>query len=124
MTRLNARRWLAPIILASCQGALAQTSPDNSHHSFIPHNEQGQTAPAATGVQAVGGGRLEQPACYANCDQSTTAPVLNVNDFACFLNHFAAGDTYANCDQSTIPPVLNVLDFSCFLNAFAAGCTA
>jgi sugar lactone lactonase YvrE len=63
------------------------------------------------------------PVCYANCDQSTTAPVLNVLDFSCFLNRFAAGDTYANCDNSTTPPVLNVLDFSCFLNKFAAGCS-
>ncbi len=61
--------------------------------------------------------------CYANCDASTTTPVLNVLDFSCFLNKFAAGDAYANCDQSTTPPVLNVLDFSCFLNKFAAGCT-
>jgi hypothetical protein len=29
--------------------------------------------------------------CYANCDGSTTDPVLNVLDFACFLNRFAAG---------------------------------
>jgi hypothetical protein len=29
---------------------------------------------------------------------------------------------YANCDNSSIVPVLNVQDFSCFLNAFAAGC--
>jgi hypothetical protein len=61
--------------------------------------------------------------CYANCDQSTTAPILNVLDFSCFLNKFAAGDCYANCDGSTTPPVLNVLDFGCFLNRFAAGCT-
>jgi hypothetical protein len=27
----------------------------------------------------------------ANCDASTAAPVLNVNDFTCFLNKFAAG---------------------------------
>jgi hypothetical protein len=60
--------------------------------------------------------------CYANCDESTTPPVLNVLDFSCFLNKFAAGDTYANCDNSTTPPTLNVLDFSCFLNKFAAGC--
>ncbi|MBL9030383.1 MAG: S8 family serine peptidase [Phycisphaerae bacterium] len=60
--------------------------------------------------------------CYANCDGSTVAPILNVNDFSCFLNRFAAGDTYANCDSSTIAPVLNVNDFTCFLNAFAAGC--
>ena len=62
-------------------------------------------------------------ACYANCDGSTTPPVLNVLDFSCFLNRFAAGNSYANCDGSTAPPVLNVLDFSCFLNRFAAGCT-
>ena len=31
--------------------------------------------------------------CYANCDNSTTPPVLNVQDFACFLNLFAAGCT-------------------------------
>jgi hypothetical protein len=60
--------------------------------------------------------------CYANCDGSTTPPILNVNDFACFLNRFAAGDPYANCDGSTTPPILNVLDFACFINAFAQGC--
>ncbi len=60
--------------------------------------------------------------CYPNCDLSDTQPVLNVLDFACFLNAFAAGDPYANCDGSTTAPVLNVLDFACFLNQFAAGC--
>jgi uncharacterized membrane protein len=61
--------------------------------------------------------------CYANCDDSSTTPVLNVLDFNCFLNRFASGDeVYANCDQSETPPVLNVLDFNCFLNAFSAGC--
>ncbi len=60
--------------------------------------------------------------CYANCDGSTTPPILNVLDFTCFLNRFAAGNALANCDHSTTPPVLNVLDFTCFLNAFAAGC--
>jgi hypothetical protein len=62
------------------------------------------------------------PPCYANCDQSTTPPVLNVGDFTCFLQKYAAGDPYANCDQSTTPPVLNVGDFTCFLQKFAAGC--
>ncbi len=63
-----------------------------------------------------------EAACYANCDASTAAPALNVLDFACFLNKFAAGDAAANCDGSTTAPVLNVLDFTCFLNAFAHGC--
>ncbi len=60
--------------------------------------------------------------CYANCDGSYLPPYLNINDFACFLNHFASGDPYANCDRSTTPPVLNVIDFACFLNEFAAFC--
>jgi hypothetical protein len=69
--------------------------------------------------------------CYANCDTSTVPPILNVEDFTCFINEFAAGQSlppaqqvahYANCDASTVPPVLNVADFACFINAFAAGC--
>ncbi|MFN0131525.1 MAG: hypothetical protein ACKVW3_03180, partial [Phycisphaerales bacterium] len=75
--------------------------------------------------------RVNVVMCYANCDGSVIAPTLNVNDFACFQNRFAAASSlpaaqqltdYANCDQSTIPPVLNVNDFTCFLNKFAAGC--
>ncbi|MBL9032019.1 MAG: hypothetical protein JNM80_09975 [Phycisphaerae bacterium] len=60
--------------------------------------------------------------CPANCDESTSDPVLNVSDFVCFLNRYAAGDTLMNCDGSTIPPLLNINDFICFLNAFASGC--
>jgi hypothetical protein len=60
--------------------------------------------------------------CYANCDSSSTAPILNVADFTCFLQRYAAGDPYANCDGSTTDPVLNLVDFTCFLQKFAAGC--
>jgi hypothetical protein len=62
------------------------------------------------------------PACPANCDNSTEPPVLNILDFNCFINRFAAADCYANCDGSTAPPLLNVLDFNCFLNRFTTGC--
>jgi len=62
------------------------------------------------------------PPCYPNCDSSTSPPLLNANDFQCFLNKFAAADSYANCDHSTNPPTLNANDFQCFLNKFAAGC--
>ncbi len=58
----------------------------------------------------------------ANCDGSTTAPVLSAADFICFLGKFRAGDAAANCDGSTAPPLLNAGDFICFLNAFRAGC--
>jgi hypothetical protein len=65
---------------------------------------------------------LTGSSCYANCDASTAPPILNVLDFSCFLQKFAAGNAYANCDASTTAPTLNVLDFSCFLQKFAAGC--
>jgi probable HAF family extracellular repeat protein len=92
------------------------------------------TAISADGVTIVGAARDEQGVshgyiarlgngtCYANCDGSSVPPVLNANDFQCFLNKFAAGDSYANCDQSTGSPGLNAADFACFMNKFAAGC--
>ncbi len=61
--------------------------------------------------------------CYANCDLSSLPPILNVNNFQCFLNLFAAQSPRANCDESTASPVLNINDFQCFLNKFATGCT-
>jgi hypothetical protein len=60
--------------------------------------------------------------CYPNCDGSTATPILNVADFICYLNRFAAGDSYANCDGSTAAPTLNVADFICFLNKYGIGC--
>jgi hypothetical protein len=60
--------------------------------------------------------------CFANCDGSTTPPVLSMNDFVCFQQRFSAADPFANCDGSTSPPVLNVADFVCFMQHFAAGC--
>jgi hypothetical protein len=70
----------------------------------------------------VGAHEFQGSTCYANCDGSTMQPVLNVEDFVCFINQFVAGDPRANCDQSTSPPVLNVQDFVCFVNQFYAGC--
>jgi hypothetical protein len=73
-------------------------------------------------VVDIGAHEFQPGGCYANCDHSTTQPVLNVADFTCFLTKFAAGNAYANCDGSTVEPVLNVADFTCFLTKFAAGC--
>ena len=94
------------------------------------HGEQGLRASQSSGSQIWATStntrcafRIEvASACYANCDSSTAAPVLNVSDFTCFLQKFAAADPYANCDGSTAAPVLNVSDFTCFLQRFAAGC--
>jgi hypothetical protein len=76
------------------------------------------------GFELSGGLWIAGPSCYANCDGSTVAPILNILDFQCFLNKYAANDPYANCDGSSNTPVLNVLDFICFQNNFAQGSSA
>jgi acid phosphatase len=81
----------------------------------LPHDAATVSAAPVTGIWVA-------PLCYANCDGSAAAPVLNANDFQCFLNAFANSDSYANCDGSTADPVLNGNDFQCFLNQFAYGC--
>jgi hypothetical protein len=65
---------------------------------------------------------VETCSCYGNCDGSLAQPKLNVADYVCFMNAYAAGDPYANCDGSSSAPVLNVADYICFMNKFAAGC--
>jgi subtilisin-like proprotein convertase family protein len=65
---------------------------------------------------------LQRPPCYANCDGSTAAPVLDINDWICFLGRYLDGDPRANCDGSAASPALNVSDFICFIERYAAGC--
>jgi hypothetical protein len=57
--------------------------------------------------------------CLADVDANC---LLNANDFVAFQSLYAAGNPLANCDQSTLPPILDVNDFICFLGAFAASC--
>ena len=89
------------------------TAQDAGAYSCLVSNSCGSLASAAANLGVV---------CYSNCDGSATPPILNINDFTCFLNRYAAGDPYANCDGSTTPPVLNVNDVLCFLNGYATGC--
>jgi hypothetical protein len=61
--------------------------------------------------------------CYADCDSSTGPGVLDIFDFLCFQNRFAAGAPYAcDCDTTTGLGTCDVFDFLCFQNQFAAGC--
>jgi hypothetical protein len=83
----------------------------------------GGTAIVDMGAYERQGGRTGTSVpCLANCDNSVAAPILNIADFTCFLQKYAAGEAYANCDQSSTAPVLNVADFTCFLQCYAAGC--
>ncbi|MCA9278060.1 MAG: hypothetical protein H6815_04640 [Phycisphaeraceae bacterium] len=54
--------------------------------------------------------------CYADCDGSGA---LNIFDYICFGNEYAAGTSYADCDGSG---QLNIFDYICFGNEYAAGC--
>ncbi|MCA9278059.1 MAG: hypothetical protein H6815_04635 [Phycisphaeraceae bacterium] len=54
--------------------------------------------------------------CYADCDGSGA---LNIFDYICFGNEYAAGTSYADCDGSGS---LNIFDYICFGNEYAAGC--
>ncbi|MCA9278083.1 MAG: SBBP repeat-containing protein [Phycisphaeraceae bacterium] len=54
--------------------------------------------------------------CYADCDSDGD---LDIVDYICFGNAYAAQDPYADCDGSGS---LNVFDYICFGNAYAAGC--
>jgi sugar lactone lactonase YvrE len=95
----------------SFQNAVLKFAPDGSNTVFV---STGLNSPRGIAIGVM---------CDANCDGSTTPPILNANDFTCFLNAFAAGRDYANCDGSTTPPILNANDFACFLNKFSAGCS-
>lgn len=57
--------------------------------------------------------------CYADCDESTGAGVMDVFDFLCFQSAFVGFDPYADCDGDGL---LNIFDFLCFQDAFTAGC--
>jgi hypothetical protein len=62
-------------------------------------------------------------ACWADCDTSTGMGVLDIFDFLCFQNRFAAGDPYAcDCDTGTGQGVCDIFDFLCYQNIFANGC--
>ncbi|MCA9279516.1 MAG: hypothetical protein H6815_01200 [Phycisphaeraceae bacterium] len=58
----------------------------------------------------------EGVACYADCDGSGA---LNIFDYICFGNEYAANTAYADCDGSGS---LNIFDYICFGNEYAAGC--
>ncbi len=117
--RINTRDGFAPAMgldLEIIRGA-TMTGAFDEVHLPSPVNGVGFT------LRRIGPSIHLQTKCYANCDESTASPILNINDFQCFLGIFAAGFNAANCDGSTSAPVLNVNDFNCFLNVFAAGCS-
>lgn len=87
---------------------------DNGEYIARVHNTCGNVRTPAAQLQI---------RCPADCDISTGLGVLDVLDFHCFQNAYAAAGPYAcDCDSSTGSGVCDVFDFLCFLNAYAAGC--
>jgi hypothetical protein len=127
----GSRTWIKQLGSAGDENARGLTS-DGAGGVFVTGETFGDLGGSNLGSADVYLARFPGDApCYANCDNSTTAPILNVEDFTCFINNFAAASLlthqeqlnhYANCDNSTTAPVLNVEDFTCFINEFAAGC--
>jgi len=61
--------------------------------------------------------------CYADCDLTGGAGVLDILDFVCFQDSFVAGNPYAcNCDTSTGFATCDIFDFICFQDAFNSAC--
>jgi Concanavalin A-like lectin/glucanases superfamily len=63
----------------------AHTSGQETSSGMVARVRLYTGALSASEVAALTGG------CYANCDGSTGAPVLNVQDFTCFFQKFAVG---------------------------------
>ncbi len=59
------------------------------------------------------------PFCYADCDQSQGAGILDINDFLCFQERFARQDLYTDCN---VDGKHDIFDFLCFQDAFVRGC--
>jgi len=98
-----------------------------SDPGFVQAHFAGSGAtPALTslGLVTIGGAGLHIfAACYADCDASSGAGVLDIFDFLCFQDRFIAGEAYAcDCDVSGGAGVCDVFDFLCFQDRFIAGC--
>ncbi len=109
---------------ASSSGYHGALRPDGTIAVWGPHPPSVLNVPSGPfSFVAMGPGfGMAIKSCYVNCDNSSVSPMLNANDFQCFLNKFAAGNTEANCDGNTSGVLLTANDFQCFINKFAAGC--
>jgi hypothetical protein len=92
--------------------------PSTCRSDFWDINTDGEELLANSLAYVAGSGP-----CYPDCDTSTGVGNLDIFDFLCFQNRFAASAPYAcDCDTSTGVGVCDIFDFLCFQNAFDAGC--
>jgi hypothetical protein len=127
IARWNGSSWSTPVgggLTGGTSGAIGRALAVYDSGSG-PGLYIGGSFTSAGGVPANNIARYGPRECFPNCDGSLNAsacPTLNVQDFTCFLQRYAAGDQRANCDASATAPTLNVADFTCFLQRYVAGC--
>jgi hypothetical protein len=112
-------------------GTSADDAVVSIHEDLVIGYTDGQLGPTGGGNRDMIHFYAYEEPCYPDCDHSNPPPMLNVDDFTCFINTFALATSlshieqvhnYANCDGSTVAPVLNIDDFTCFINQWALGC--
>jgi len=90
--------------------------------NYIDYAYAARMARSITGFLVDSAG-VQVSLCYADCETSTGAGVLDIFDFLCFQNAFVAADPYAcDCDIGTGLGVCDLFDFLCFQEAFVSGC--
>ncbi len=98
-------------------------APSGAGSVMLAGHTEGDLGGPNAGKRDVIMARFTTGVCYADCDQSTGAGVLDIFDFLCFQNSFVNGEPYAcDCDTTTGNGVCDIFDFLCFQDAFVAGC--
>jgi hypothetical protein len=77
---------------------------------------------AAAGGGTADWSNISQAVAFDLSADVTGDLLVNQADLDAFDALFGSAPCYANCDLSTTPPVLNAGDFACFLSRFRGGC--
>ena len=114
-----------PFIGEYLEGVVNSGASVNQTLEFTPSLSAPSPLFYQCGLHEYMGYRIEllDPPCYADCDTSTGAGMLDIFDFLCFQNSFVNTEPYAcDCDTSTGVLVCDIFDFLCFQNSYVGGC--
>ncbi len=103
-----------PLTLISNRAVLFQGPPEAPSTTNLA--DYALTPGAGTLTNNAGQSGVLNPACYPDCNGSST---LTIADFGCFQSRFAQGHPGADCNASG---TLTIADFGCFQSTFSGGC--